>query len=110
LAAPTRRRHTPWMHPMPGAPLRVLIVASAPLLRVGLERAILAAGLQPTSDKADAAIGLYSADTAPPGTSMDLCVGANHVAITLTSIPELQTWSAAWALLPELFDAVVPPA
>jgi hypothetical protein len=39
---------------------------------------------------------------------MDLSVGANHVTITLTAIPKPQTWSAAWALLPELFDAVAP--
>jgi hypothetical protein len=96
------------MHPMPGAPLRVLVVGSAPLLQVGLEHAVLAAGLLPTSDKTDAAIGLYTADTAPTGTGMDLCVGANQVTITLTAIPKPQTWNAAWALLPELFDAVAP--
>jgi hypothetical protein len=96
------------MHPLPGAPIRVLVVASAPLLRVGLERAVLAAGLQPTSDKTGAAIGLHTADTAPTQTGIDLSVGANQVTITLTAIPKPQTWSAAWALLPELFDAVAP--
>jgi hypothetical protein len=81
-----------------------LVVASAPLLRVGLERAVLAAGLQLTSDKAVAAIGLHTADTVPTQTGMDLSVGANQVIIALTAIPEPQTWSAAWALLAELLD------
>ena len=95
------------MHPVPGAPLRVLVVASAPLLRVGLERAVLATGLQLTSDTTGAAIGLHSADTAPTETGMDLSVGANQVTIILTAIPTPEIWSAAWVLLPELFDA--PP-
>jgi hypothetical protein len=97
------------MHPVPRAPLRVLVVASAPLLHAGLERAVLAAGLQPTGDKIGAAIGLHSADTVPTQTGMDLSVGANQVTITLTAIPKPQTWSAAWALLPELFDVVPSP-
>jgi hypothetical protein len=79
-------------------------VASAPLLRVGLERAVLSAGLQLTSDKAVAAIGLHTADTAPTDASMDLSVGANQVTIALTTIPKRETWTAAWVLLGELFD------
>jgi hypothetical protein len=66
------------MHRVPGAPIRVLVVASAPLLHVELERAVLAAGLQPTSNKTGAAIGLHSADTAPTGAGMDLSVGATR--------------------------------
>jgi hypothetical protein len=92
------------MHPVPRAPIRVLVVASAPLLHVGLERAVLAAGLQPTSDKTSAVIGLHTADTAPTQTGMDLSVGANQVSINLTAIPKPQSWNAAWALLGELFD------
>jgi hypothetical protein len=83
-----------------------LVVASAPMLRVGLERAVLAAGLQLTSDKAVAVIGLYTADTAPTKTGMDLSVGANQVTIALTAIPEPGTWSAVRALLAELLDSV----
>jgi hypothetical protein len=90
----------------PGGPIHALVVASVPLLRVGLERAVLAAGLQLTSEKAVAAIGLHSPDMAPTGIGMDLSVGANQVTIALTAIPEPETWSAVWALLPELFDAV----
>jgi hypothetical protein len=96
------------MHPVPGPPIRVLVVASAPLLHVGLERAVLATGLQLTSDKTGAAIGLHTVDTASTETGMNLSVGANQVTITLTAIAKPQTWSAAWALLPELFDAVIP--
>jgi hypothetical protein len=83
-----------------------LVVASAPLLRVGLERAVLAAGLRLTSDKAVAVIGLHTADTAPTDTGTDLSVGANQVTITLTAIPEPGTWSAVRALLAELLDSV----
>ena len=96
------------MDPVPGAPLRVLVVASAPLLRVGLERAVRAAGLQPTPDKTIAAIGLHTADTAPTQTGTDLGVGANRVTVALTAIPEPPTWSAVWALLAELFDRAAP--
>jgi hypothetical protein len=91
-----------------GAPIRVLVVASAPLLRVGLERAVRVASLQPTSDKTGAAIGLHTADTAPTQTGLDLSVGANRVTIALTAIPEPPTWSAVWALVAELFDRVTP--
>jgi hypothetical protein len=96
------------MDPVPGTPIRVLVVASAPLLRVGLERAVRVAGLQPTSDKTGAAIGLHTADTAPTETGMDLSVAANQVTIALTAIPEPPTWSAVWALIAELFDRVTP--
>jgi hypothetical protein len=86
-----------------------VVVASAPLLRAGLERAVLAAGLQPTSDTAVAAIGLHTPDTAPTGIGMDLSVGANQVTIALTAIPEPEIWRAVWALLAELFDTVAEP-
>jgi hypothetical protein len=92
----------------PRAPIQALVVASAPLLRVGLERAVVAAGLQLTSDKAVAAIGLHTPDATPTETGMDLSVGANQVTIALTTIPEPETWSAAWTLLAELFDVVRP--
>jgi hypothetical protein len=81
-----------------------LVVANVPLLRVGLERAVLTAGLQLTSDQTAAAIGLHPADTAPTDASMDLSVGANHVTITVTAIPRRETWMAVWVLLSELFD------
>jgi hypothetical protein len=96
------------MHPTPAAPIRALVVASAPLLRVGLERAVLAAGLQLTSEQAVAAIGLHTPDTTPTETGMDLSVGANQVTFALTTIPEPQTWSAAWVLLAELLDPISP--
>jgi hypothetical protein len=86
-------------------PAHVQIVASAPLLRAGLERAALAAGLQPTHSEAPAAvIGLHSSDTAPTHATVDLSVGANLVTITLTAAPRPETWSAVWGLLAELFD------
>jgi hypothetical protein len=87
-----------------GAPIHALVVANAPLLRVGLERAVLTAGLQLTSDQTAAAIGLHPADTAPTDASMDLSVDANQVAITLTVIPRRETWMAVWVLLGELLD------
>jgi hypothetical protein len=80
------------------------VVANAPLLRVGLERAALTAGLLLTSDQAAAAIGLHPADTAPTDASTDLSVGANQVTIALTAIPNRETWMAVWVLLGELFD------
>jgi hypothetical protein len=97
---------TQLMDRAPGAPIHALVVASAPLLRVGLERAVLAAGLQLTSDKAVAVIGLHTADTASTETGMDLSVGANQVTIALTAIPAPGTWSAVRALLAELLDSV----
>jgi hypothetical protein len=88
------------------APIHVVVVASAPLLRAGLERAVLAAGLQLTSDHAVAAIGLHPLDTSPTSTRLDLSVGANQVTIALSAIPQRELWSAVWTLLFELFDAV----
>ena len=98
------RHQTQWMDRAPGAPIHALVVANAPLLRVGLERAVLTAGLQLTSDQTAAAIGLHPADTAPTDASMDLSVDANQVAITLTAIPRRETWMAVWVLLGELLD------
>jgi hypothetical protein len=89
----------------PGAPIQAVVVASAPLLRVGLERAVLAAGLQLVTEQAAPAIGLHTPDTAPTDASMDLTVGSNHITIALTAIPEPATWTAVWALLAELLDA-----
>jgi hypothetical protein len=99
-----RRRQTQWMDRAPGAPIHASVVANAPLLRVGLERAALTAGLLLTSDQAAAAIGLHPADTAPTDASTDLSVGANQVTIALTAIPNRETWMAVWVLLGELFD------
>jgi hypothetical protein len=86
-----------------------VVVASAPLLRAGLERAALVAGLQLASEQAAGAIGLHTPDTAPTNASVDLTVGANHVTIAFTALPEPATWAAVWALLAELFDAVAEP-
>ena len=94
----------------PRAPIHVVVVASAPLLRAGLERAVLAAGLQLTSDRAAAAVGLHPPDTAPTGTHLDLSVDANQVTIALAAIPERELWSAVWTLLGELFDVVTEGA
>jgi hypothetical protein len=88
----------------PGSPIYALVVASAPLLRAGLERAVLTTGLQLTSDQAAAAIGLHPADTVPTDASMDLSVGANQVTITLTAIPTREIWMVVRVLLGELFD------
>jgi hypothetical protein len=81
-----------------------LVVASAPLLRAGLERAVLTAGLQLTSDQAAAAIGLHPADTVRSDASVDLSVGANQVTIALSSVPTREIWMAVWVVLGELFD------
>jgi len=87
-------------------PIHVQVVASAPLLRAGLERAVLAAGLQPTHSGVPAAIGLHSADTPPTRATVDLSVGANLVTIALMAPPERLVWTAVWELLGELFDTL----
>jgi hypothetical protein len=97
--------HPPVMDPTPGEPVHVQVVASAPMLRVGLERATLAAGLQLANPEAPTAIGLHSADTLPTRATVDLSVGANVVTIALTAVPDRETWMAVWELLGELFDA-----
>jgi hypothetical protein len=93
------------MDPVARQPVSVQVVASAPLLRAGLERAALAAGLQPTHSEAPAAIGLHSSDTAPTRATVDLSVGANLVTIALTAVPGRETWTAVWGLLAELLDS-----
>jgi hypothetical protein len=94
------------MDPTPGAPVRIQVVASAPMLRVGLERAALAAGLHLTNPEAPTAIGLHSADTPPTRAIVDLSVGANVVTIALRAVPDRDTWMAVWKVLGELFDEV----
>ncbi len=89
--------------------MHAVVAASAPLLRVGLERAVLAAGLQLTNQKAHAAIGLHTPDTPPTAASIDLSVDANRVTIALTAIPKRETWTAVWTLLAELLDAATEP-
>ena len=87
-------------------PIHVQVVASAPLLRAGLERAVLAAGLQPTHSGVPAAIGLHSADTPPTHATVDLSVGANMVMVVLAAVPDRRVWTAVGELLGELFDSV----
>jgi hypothetical protein len=84
--------------------VRVQVVASAPLLRVGLERAALAAGFEVSDGPGRAAIGLHSADVGPTGAGVDLSVGANTVTVVLNALPDPKSWTAMLALLDELFD------
>jgi hypothetical protein len=106
LATIPRSRHPLWMDHTASEPVRVQVVATAPLLRAGLERAALAAGLRLTNSEASAAIGLHTPDTAPTDANINLSVGANQVTIALTAIPEREIWRVVWTLLAELFDAV----
>ena len=106
MAAIPRPAHPLRMDPTAREPIHVQVVASAPLLRAGLERAVLAAGLQPTHSGAPAAIGLHSADSPPTHATVDLSVGANRVTIALRAPPERLVWTAVWELLAELFDTV----
>jgi hypothetical protein len=85
--------------------VRAQVEAGAPLLRVGLEQAALAAGLQLTSSDASAVIGLRSPDAPPTGATVDVSVEANFVRITLTAVPDRRTWMSIWSLLGQLFDA-----
>jgi hypothetical protein len=88
-----------------GRSVRAHVEAGAPLLRVGLEQAALAAGLQLTGPDASVVIGLRSPDTGPTGATVDVSVEANLVRITLTAVPDRRTWMSLWALLGQLFDS-----
>jgi hypothetical protein len=87
-----------------GVRIGARVVAAAPLLRAGLERAALAAGLR-VADTAEAAtIGLRSPDTGPTHAMVDVCIDADHVTIALATVPDPETWARILALLNELLD------
>lgn len=87
-----------------GVAIGVRVVAAAPLLRAGLERAALAAGLRVADTAAAATIGLRSPNTGPTHAVVDVCADADHVTITLAAAPDPETWARILALLHELLD------
>jgi hypothetical protein len=92
------------MSEITGVPIGVRVVAAAPLLRAGLERAALAAGLR-VADTAEAVtIGLRSPNTGSIHAVVDVCADADHVTITLAAVPDPETWARILALLHELLD------
>jgi len=87
-----------------GGPVGARVVAAAPLLQAGLERAARAAGLRIAGRKETAAIGLRSPDSGPTPAAVDICADAAQVTITLAAVPDPETWSRLLALLHELLD------
>jgi hypothetical protein len=87
-----------------GVPIGAHVVAAAPLLRAGLKRAALAAGLRVTDTAEAATIGLRSPNTGPTHLVVDVCVDADHVTITLAAVPDPEAWARTLALLRELLD------
>lgn len=74
------------------------------MLQAGLERAALAVGLRVADGDETAAIGLRSPSTGPTQAAIDVCADADHVTITLTTVPDSKTWFRLLALLRELLD------
>jgi hypothetical protein len=85
-------------------PVGARVVAAAPLLQAGLERAARAAGLRIAGREETATIGLRSPNTGPTHAVVDICADATHVTITLAAVPDPETWSRLLALLHELLD------
>jgi hypothetical protein len=85
-------------------PIGARVVAGVPLLQAGLERAALAVGLRVADGEEMATIGLRSPNTKPTHAAVDVCADADHVTITLTAVPDPETWSRLLALLHELLD------
>ncbi len=104
MAAFRLPRHDQSMSETRGVPIGVHVVAAAPLLRAGLERAALAAGLRVADTAEAAAIGLRSPNTGPTHAVVDVCADADHVTITLAAVPDPETWARILALLYELLD------
>jgi hypothetical protein len=87
------------------APIGAHVVAGAPLLQAGLERAALAVGLRVADGEEMATIALRSPNAGPTNAAVDVCADADHVTITLTAVPDSETWSRLLALLQELLDS-----
>jgi hypothetical protein len=86
------------------APTGARVVAGVPLLQAGLERVALAVGLRVTDGEEMATIGLRSPNAGPTHAAVDVCADADHVTITLTAVPDSETWLKLLALLHELLD------
>jgi hypothetical protein len=80
------------------------VVAAAPLLQAGLERAARAAGMRVAARGEPATIGLRSPDAGPAHAAVDVCADATHVTVTLAAVPDPETWRRLLALLHELLD------
>jgi hypothetical protein len=86
------------------APIAARVVAGVPLLQAGLQRAALSGGLRVADGEETAAIGLRSPNAGPTQAPIDVCADADHVTITLTAVPDSETWFSLLALLHELLD------
>jgi hypothetical protein len=84
-------------------PVGARVVASAPLLQAGLERAARAAGLRVGVEE-QATIGIRSPNAGPTHAAVDVCADATQVTITLAAVPDPETWSRLLALLHQLVD------
>jgi hypothetical protein len=85
-------------------PVGARVVAAAPQLQAGLERAALGAGLRVADGDETATIGLRSPNVRPAHATLDVCADADRVTITLAAVPDPETWSKLLALLKELLD------
>jgi hypothetical protein len=104
LAAPAPPGHDRQMSEASSGSVGARVVAAAPLLRAGLERAARAAGLRVAAGEEPATIGLRSSNAEPAHAEVDVCADARQVTITLAAVPDPKTWSSLLALLHELLD------
>jgi hypothetical protein len=104
LAAPATPGHDRNMSEASSGPVGARVVASAPLLQAGLERAARAAGLRVAGGEEMATIGIRSPNAGPTHTAVDVCADATQVTITLAAVPDPETWSRLLALLHQLVD------
>jgi hypothetical protein len=104
LAASATPGHDRQMSEASSGPVGARVVAAAPLLQAGLERAARAAGLRVAAGGETATIGLRSPNAGPAHAAVDVCADATHVTITLAAVPDPETWSRLLALLHELLD------
>jgi hypothetical protein len=92
------------MSEVTSGPAGARVVAAAPLLQAGLERAARAAGLRIAAGEETATIGLRSPNAGPTHAAVDICADAADVTITLAAVPDPDTWSRLLVLLHELLD------
>jgi hypothetical protein len=74
------------------------IAAPEPLLRAGLERIALAAGVDP-SESVDADFVLRSFEVAPSDVGIDVAIEHEAVVITCHGVPEPSVWAALHRIL-----------
>lgn len=105
LVVVTRTGHARPVYKRPSDADFVTVRAGVPLLRAGLERMVLRAGLGLVGSEADARVVVRTLDHSPSAALLDVCVADGSVTLTLHAAVDSALWDALPGLVGLLLDS-----